>query len=55
MLKLKRILPKEKIDPIDLQARAALLEARLILKASESPEEDRQELVRIRDFLELPT
>lgn len=56
MLKLKKILPKEEIDPIDLQNRAAILEAKLLYTnmSSEEISEAEEELGRIRKFLGLP-
>ncbi len=56
MLKLKKILPKEKIDPTDLENRAAILEAKLLYTSMGYGDviEAEGELSRIRAFLELP-
>lgn len=56
MLKLKKILPKEKIDPIDLQNRAAILEAKLLYTTmtSEDADDAKGEISRITAFLGTP-
>ena len=56
MMKLIKILPKEKIDPIDLQNRAAILESKLLYTTMDPEEviDAEGELGRIRVFLELP-
>jgi hypothetical protein len=56
MLKLKKILPKEKIDPIDLQNRAAILEAKLLYTTMtpEDTDDAEGEISRITAFLGTP-